>query len=162
MNGFIFVVALFHQSGFDFLACFMKLFFGKRQPLQTPLFSRLLHYQLHGYQLLLTLVSLLSFRAYTSIKYRYLTYTLHVITIVITMQSTIIQIGNSRGVRLPKEVLILSGIKKNIEIKVKRGEIKIVPAKENGVRDDFAFTSEESFAKDWLRPEEEEAWKAYQ
>ena len=64
--------------------------------------------------------------------------------------------------RLPKDVLILSGIKKNIEIKVKKGEIKIVPAKENKVTDDFAIASEESFAKDWLRPEEEEAWKAYQ
>jgi excisionase family DNA binding protein len=28
--------------------------------------------------------------------------------------------------------------------------------------DDFAIASEESFAKDWLRPEEEEAWKVYQ
>ena len=84
------------------------------------------------------------------------------ITIVITVQSTIIQIGNSKGVRLPKDVLTLSGINKNIEIKVKRGEIKIVPAKENKKNDDFAVASEESFAKDWLRPEEEEAWKVYQ
>ena len=94
--------------------------------------------------------------------YYYLTYTISVITIVITMQSTIIQIGNSRGVRLPKDVLILSGINKNIEIKVKRGEIKIVPAKDDNGTDDFAIVSEESFAKDWLRPEEEEAWKVYQ
>ena len=84
------------------------------------------------------------------------------ITIVITMRSTIIQIGNSRGVRLPKDVLVLSGINKNIEIKVKRGEIKIVPAKDNNGTDDFAIASEESCAKDWLRPEEEEAWKVYQ
>lgn len=84
------------------------------------------------------------------------------ITIVITMQSTIIQIGNSKGVRLPKDVLTLSGIKKDIDIKVKRGEIKIVPIKESKNIDDFAIASEESFAKDWLRPEEEEAWKAYQ
>ena len=83
------------------------------------------------------------------------------ITIVITMHSTIIQIGNSKGVRLPKDVLTLSGIKKDIEIKVKRGEIKIIPKKEEAV-DDFAIASEESFAKDWLRPEEEEAWKVYQ
>ena len=83
-------------------------------------------------------------------------------TIVITMQTTIIQIGNSKGLRLPKDVLILSGIKKNVEIKVKRGEIKIVPAKEIKNSDDFAVVSEEAFAKDWLRPEEEEAWKVYQ
>jgi antitoxin component of MazEF toxin-antitoxin module len=85
-----------------------------------------------------------------------------VITIVITMQSTIIQIGNSKGIRLTKDVLTLSGIVKNVEIKVKRGEIKILPAKEAKNVDDFAIASEEVFAKDWLRPEEEEAWKAYQ
>ncbi len=91
-----------------------------------------------------------------------MTYAVSVITIVITMRSTIIQIGNSRGVRLPKDALTLSGIKKNIEIKVKRGEIKIVPAKDSKGTDDFAIASEESFAKDWLRPEEEKAWKVYQ
>jgi len=85
-----------------------------------------------------------------------------VITIVITMKSTIIQIGNSKGVRIPKDALILSGIEKNIEIKVKRGEIKIIPIKEKKSTDDFAAASEESFAKDWLRPEEEEAWEVYQ
>jgi virulence-associated protein VagC len=78
------------------------------------------------------------------------------------MRSTIIQIGNSKGVRLPKDILILSGIKKNIEIRVKRGEIKIVPIKDDQKVDDFGVASEESFAKDWLRPEEEEAWKVYQ
>lgn len=83
-------------------------------------------------------------------------------TIVITMLSNIIQIGNSKGVRLPKEVLILSGIKKDIEIKVKKGEIKIVPRKQTNKVNDFAQASEASFAKDWLRPEEEEAWKIYQ
>ena len=78
------------------------------------------------------------------------------------MKSTIIQIGNSKGVRLPKDVLILSGIEKNVEIKVKRGEIKILPIKEDKNSDDFAVVSEEALAKDWLRPEEEEAWKVYQ
>lgn len=78
------------------------------------------------------------------------------------MQSTIIQIGNSKGVRLPREVLILSGIKKDIEIKVKRGEIKILPKKNVKNINEFAIASEASFAKDWLRPEEEEAWKIYQ
>jgi antitoxin component of MazEF toxin-antitoxin module len=78
------------------------------------------------------------------------------------MQSTIIQIGNSKGVRLPKSVLIVSGINKDIEIKVKKGEIKIVPAKKNENVSEFATASEKSFAKDWLRHEEEEAWKSYQ
>ena len=84
------------------------------------------------------------------------------LTIVITMKSTIIRIGNSKGVRLPKEVLILSGIEKDIEIKVKRGEIKIVPNKRTETVNTFAAASEASFAKDWSRPEEESAWKIYQ
>ena len=83
-------------------------------------------------------------------------------TIVITMKSTIIRIGNSKGVRLPKEVLILSGIEKDIEIKVKRGEIKITPNKRTETVNAFAAASEVSFAKDWLRPEEDSAWKIYQ
>lgn len=78
------------------------------------------------------------------------------------MQSSIIQIGNSKGVRLPKEILIRSGIEKNITIQVKKGEIKITPAKKSTKINAFAAASEASFAKDWLRPEEEEAWKSYQ
>jgi antitoxin component of MazEF toxin-antitoxin module len=78
------------------------------------------------------------------------------------MRSTIIRIGNSKGVRLPKEALILSGIEKDIEIKVKRGEIKIIPNKNPETVNIFAAASEASFAKDWLRPEEEDAWKIYQ
>jgi antitoxin component of MazEF toxin-antitoxin module len=78
------------------------------------------------------------------------------------MRSTIIQIGNSKGIRLPKNVLILSGLDKDVEISVKKGEVKIVPAKSAKVTNEFASASEKSFAKDWLRPEEEEAWKIYQ
>ena len=83
-------------------------------------------------------------------------------TIVITMWSIIIQIGNSKGVRFPKEVLTLSGIDKDIEVKVKKGEIKIIPRKNTKKVNDYAVASEASFAKDWLRPEEEEAWEIYQ
>jgi antitoxin component of MazEF toxin-antitoxin module len=78
------------------------------------------------------------------------------------MQSAVIQIGNSKGIRLTKDMLLLSGIQRDVEIKVKKGEIKIVPAKSNKAINDFAAASEASFAKDWLRPEEEEAWKVYQ
>jgi antitoxin component of MazEF toxin-antitoxin module len=95
-------------------------------------------------------------------RYNYLTINIHEHTIVITMQSTIIQIGNSKGVRLTKEVLILSGIKKDIEIKVKKGEIKIIPKINTKNINEFAVASEASFAQDWLRPEEEEVWKIYQ
>jgi len=78
------------------------------------------------------------------------------------MRSTIIRIGNSKGVRLTKDVLIRSGIDKDIEISVKKGEIKILPAKISDNLHEFSVASEASFAKDWLRPEEDEAWKIYQ
>lgn len=78
------------------------------------------------------------------------------------MKSTIIKIGNSKGVRLTKDVLIRSGIDKDIEIRVKKGEIKIVPIKKVEDPNEFSTASEASFAKDWLRPEEEKVWKVYQ
>ncbi len=78
------------------------------------------------------------------------------------MQSSIIRIGNSKGVRLTKEVLIRSGIKEDVIITVKPGVIKITPVKVNRAGNDLTVASEASFAKDWLRPEEEEAWRSYQ
>lgn len=78
------------------------------------------------------------------------------------MKSTIIKVGNSKGVRLTKDILLRSGIDKYIEIIVKKGEIKIVPIKGPTDANQFATASEASFAKDWLRPEEEDAWKIYQ
>lgn len=78
------------------------------------------------------------------------------------MRTTIITIGNSKGVRIPKPLLKESGINVDVDISVKRGEIKIVPIASSKNANDFAKASEASFAKDWLRPEEEEAWKTYQ
>jgi len=78
------------------------------------------------------------------------------------MRATIITIGNSKGIRIPKPLLQESGIDREVDISVKKGEIKIVPAPKVTGLDNFAVASEASFAKDWLRPEEEEAWKTYQ
>lgn len=78
------------------------------------------------------------------------------------MKTTVITIGNSKGVRIPKVMLEESGLGKNVELEVKKGEIKITPAKPATSSDTFAALSEKSFAKDWLRPEEESAWAAYQ
>lgn len=78
------------------------------------------------------------------------------------MKTTIIAIGNSKGIRIPKPLLKESGIDRDVDISVKKGEIKIVPIANSKNTDDFAKASEASFAKDWLRPEEEEAWKIYQ
>lgn len=78
------------------------------------------------------------------------------------MRATIITIGNSKGIRIPKPLLHESGIDTEVDITVKKGEIKIVPIKKISKVNGFAKASEASFAKDWLHPEEEEAWKVYQ
>lgn len=82
------------------------------------------------------------------------------------MITSIISVGNSKGIRIPKPLLDESGLGKDVELKVKKGEIRIVPAKKKLVKtppiDPITLASEPALAKDWLRPEEEEAWAVYQ
>lgn len=79
------------------------------------------------------------------------------------MITTIIEIGNSRGIRIPKPILNESGLREQVELQVKKGEIKIVPAP---VKNTSAATtlllSEKSLAADWDRPEEDKAWASLQ
>ena len=77
------------------------------------------------------------------------------------MKTTITNFGNSKGIRLPKAVLALSGLDKDVELEVTLGKITIRPAQVEAVGT-FAQASEVAFAKDWLRPEEEAAWASYQ
>ena len=44
------------------------------------------------------------------------------------MLTTIIAIGNSRGIRIPKPVISESGLGNEVELQVKKGEIRIVAA----------------------------------
>lgn len=79
------------------------------------------------------------------------------------MITTIIEIGNSRGIRIPKPILNESGFKEQVELQVKKGEIRIVPAP---VKNTSAATtlllSEKALAADWDRPEEDKAWASLQ
>jgi antitoxin component of MazEF toxin-antitoxin module len=77
------------------------------------------------------------------------------------MTTTIISIGNSRGIRIPKVLLDESGLDNEVELEVKKGEIRIIPAKKNKVNDTLLL-SENSLGTDWNRPEEDEAWKSLQ
>lgn len=79
------------------------------------------------------------------------------------MNTAIIAIGNSRGIRIPKVLLEESGISGAVELIAKKGEIKIIPlkAKENA-RLETALLSEKSLATDWDRPEEIDAWESLQ
>jgi len=77
------------------------------------------------------------------------------------MITTIISIGNSRGIRIPKVLLDESGLDDEVELEVKRGEIRIIPAKKNKITDTLLL-SEKALETDWDRLEEDEAWKSLQ
>lgn len=73
------------------------------------------------------------------------------------MITTIISIGNSKGIRIPKAYLEESGLGTEVEIKVKKGELKIVPSEEKNLIAIKTLGSEKVLA-DWNKPEEDEAW----
>lgn len=77
------------------------------------------------------------------------------------MITNIIAIGNSRGIRIPKPILDESGLKEKVELKVKKGEIKIVPVPTESKSAETTLLSEKSLS-DWLRPEEDTAWESLQ
>lgn len=82
------------------------------------------------------------------------------------MKTSIIKIGNSKGVRIPKALLADSGLGTEVELKVKKGEIRIVTpeksAREVWMASDTAVMSEKVLGRDWNRPEEDEAWASLQ
>ena len=79
------------------------------------------------------------------------------------MITSLISIGNSRGIRIPKPMLSESGLKDEVELKVKKGEIKIIAAPKKIKKvSETALMSEKAFARDWDRPEEDEAWAKFQ
>lgn len=80
------------------------------------------------------------------------------------MTTTIIAIGNSRGIRIPKLLLTESGLGDEVELVVKKGEIRIlaVAVKEKKPIKDPLLLSEKALSTDWNKPEEDEAWKSLQ
>lgn len=74
------------------------------------------------------------------------------------MKTKIVPIGNSRGVRIPKPILEASGLTGEVELGVKEGEIKITTATSAPSAPTDALLSQSALAKDWNRPEEDEAW----
>lgn len=79
------------------------------------------------------------------------------------MITTIIEIGNSRGIRIPKPILSESGLGEQVELQVKKGEIRIVPIPVNSTSSATTMLlSERALAVDWDRPEEDEAWASLQ
>lgn len=79
------------------------------------------------------------------------------------MITTLIAIGNSRGVRIPKPLINESGLEDRVELRVRKGEIRIIaaPMKNMSVADTLLL-SEKILATDWNRPEEDKAWESLQ
>lgn len=79
------------------------------------------------------------------------------------MITTLIPIGNSRGVRIPKPLINESGLEDKVELRVKKGEIRITaaPMKDTSVADTLLL-SERTLGADWNRPEEDKAWASLQ
>lgn len=78
------------------------------------------------------------------------------------MITTIIAIGNSRGVRIPKPLLSESGLEDKVELQAKRGEIKIIAAPVRKAATATLALSEKALGVDWNRPEEDKAWESLQ
>ncbi|MEK7617435.1 MAG: AbrB/MazE/SpoVT family DNA-binding domain-containing protein [Patescibacteria group bacterium] len=78
------------------------------------------------------------------------------------MITTIIKIGNSRGIRIPKPILNESGLGEQVELQVKKGEIRIVSVPLKATSTNILLLSEKTLATDWDKPEEDEAWASLQ
>jgi len=79
------------------------------------------------------------------------------------MITSFIQIGNSRGIRIPKPLLNESALEGEVELLVKKGEIRIVPVPKKTKRTkDVLLLSEQTLVTDWMNPEEDIAWESLQ
>jgi len=80
------------------------------------------------------------------------------------MKAAIIKIGNSKGIRIPKVLLEESGLGSSVEIKAKRGEIKIMPTSKTKktIKLNEEYILSLSALRDWDSPEEDRAWASLQ
>lgn len=69
------------------------------------------------------------------------------------MNTSIITIGNSKGIRIPKPLLKESGLSGEVDIRATKGKISIVAAKPNTKISETSILSEKVLARDWLCPE---------
>jgi len=77
------------------------------------------------------------------------------------MKTSIITIGNSKGVRIPKPLLEESGLTGEVELKAIKGEIKIIPAPNSNkikkpLNEEYVLSL--SSLSDWDSSEEDKAW----
>lgn len=77
------------------------------------------------------------------------------------MKTSIIKIGNSRGIRIPKKLLEETKLYNEADIAVEKGTLVIRPIKSSAV-DEGVMLSYSALAKEWDTPEEDDAWKDLQ
>ena len=70
------------------------------------------------------------------------------------METSIVKIGNSKGLIIPKRLLDTLGESKTVDIKVKEGGLLITPLTENKARANWEKQFYEAIAKGYV-PEEE-------
>lgn len=77
------------------------------------------------------------------------------------MKTKIITIGNSQGIRIPKPLLEISGIKSTVKLIVKKNEIKIIPVLPETTSNttDSMIMSEPVLGRDWNREQEDRVWQ---
>ncbi len=68
------------------------------------------------------------------------------------MNTIIITISNSKGVRIPKPLLEESGLTGLVDIKATKGKISIVTVRPKPKVSEASLMSEEVLTRDWLRP----------
>ena len=75
------------------------------------------------------------------------------------MKASIITIGNSKGIRIPKPILEESGLIDDVEIKIIKDGLKITPVKKKTPKiSESLLMSEHALAKEWDTAEEDKAW----
>lgn len=78
------------------------------------------------------------------------------------MKASIIKIGNSKGIRIPKSVLEQVGLDASANLEVKDGTLVITPIR----RADSEYSEELLMSlpalSDWNKPEEDDAWASLQ
>jgi len=77
------------------------------------------------------------------------------------MKASIITIGNSKGIRIPKPLLEESGLGTAVELRVKKGEIKIIPVPKSSkssksLNEEYVLSLKS--LSEWDTPEEDKAW----
>lgn len=74
------------------------------------------------------------------------------------MKTSIVKIGNSQGIRIPKAILNQINMHGAVVIKVKDNSLVVTPDDALSGRE-LAIMSEAALSKTWDTPEEDEAWK---